>query len=112
MDDWEKFNEATLPERENFNSSLSMEDITEPDYKHGKRVSKDFKIKNLRDYHDLYLESDLTLLVNVFENFRDMCLGIYELEPIKLISASVLVWHAALKKTQVKLDVSTDVIML
>ena len=81
MDDWEKFNEATLPEREKFNSSLSMEDITGAHYKHGKRVSKDFKMKNLRDYHDLYLESDTTLLVDVFENFRDMCLGIYELDP-------------------------------
>ena len=81
MDDWEKVNKATLPERENFNSSLSMEDITEAHYKHGKRVSKDFKTKNLRDYNDLYLESDTTLLVDVFENFRDMCLGIYELDP-------------------------------
>ena len=81
MDDWEKVNKATLPERENFNSSLSMEDITEADYKHGKRVSKDFKTKNLRDYNDLYLESDTTLLVDVFENFRDMFLGIYELDP-------------------------------
>ena len=81
MDDWEKVNKATLPERENFNSSPSMEDITEADYKHGKRVSKDFKTKNLRDYNDLYLESDTTLLVDVFENFRDMCLGMYELDP-------------------------------
>ena len=81
MDDWEKFNEAALPEREKLNSSLSMEDITEAHYKHEKRVSKDFKMKNLRNYHDLYLESDTTLLVDVFENFRDMCLGMYELDP-------------------------------
>ena len=59
-------------------------------------------------YHDLYLKSDVLLLVDVFENFRKMPLGIYKLDPAKFISAPGL---AALKKTQVKLNLLTDVYM-
>ena len=65
MDDWEKFNEATLPEEEEFYRNLNMEEITDADYMHGKRVHKDFEIKNLGEYHDLYLESDTLLLADV-----------------------------------------------
>ena len=64
IDDWENFNETTLPEKEelysNF-SNLKMEDITDEDYMHGKRVCKDFEIKNLGEYHDLYLKSSTLL---------------------------------------------------
>ena len=54
-----------------------MEDITGADYIHAKRVCKDFKIKTLDKYHDLYLKSDTLLLADVFKNFRKMCLKIY-----------------------------------
>ena len=77
MDEWEKFNEATLPEKEEFYRNLNMEDITDADYTHGKRVCKDFEIKNLGEHHDLYLESDTLLLAHVFKNFRKMFLKIY-----------------------------------
>ena len=64
IDDWENFNETTLPEKEelysNF-SNLKMEDITDEDYMHGKRVCKDFEIKNLGEYHDLNLKSNTLL---------------------------------------------------
>ena len=70
MDDWENFNEATLPEKEEFYSNLNMEDITDEDCMHGERVCKDFEIKNLGEYHDLYLKSDTLLLADVFENLR------------------------------------------
>ena len=69
MDGWEKFNETTLHEKEEFYSNLNMEDITDEDYMHGKRVCNDFEIKNLGEYHDLYLKSDTLLLPDVFENF-------------------------------------------
>ena len=62
MDDWKKFNETTLPEKEEFYSNLNPEDITDADYMHGKRVCKDFETKKLGDYHDLYLKSDELLL--------------------------------------------------
>ena len=98
IDDWEKFNEATLPEKEEFYSKLNMEEITNADYIHGKRVCKDFEIKDLGEYHDLYLKSDTLLLADVFESFREMCLKIYQLDPAKFLSAPGLAWQAALKK--------------
>ena len=67
MDEWEEFTETSLPEE--FYSNLNKEDITDADYIHTKRVCQDFKIKNLGEYHDLYLKSDTLLLTNVFENF-------------------------------------------
>ena len=93
-DDWEKFNETALPEKEKSYRNLSLEDITDADYMHAKRVCKDFEMKNLGEYHDLYLKSDTLLLADGFENFRDLCLGIHELEPVKFISASGLAWQA------------------
>ena len=75
-----------------------MEDNTDADNMHAKRVYKDFKIKNLGEYHDLYLKSDTLLLADVFENFRIMCLKIYHLDPAKFLSAPGLAWQAALKK--------------
>ena len=77
MDVWEKFNEATLPEKEEFYSNLNIEEIPEVDYMHRKRVCKDFEIKSLGEYHDLYLKSDTLFLAHVFENFRKMSLTVY-----------------------------------
>ena len=89
-----------------------MEDITDAEYAHGKRVCKDFEIKNLGEYHDLFVQSDTLLLADVFENFRSMCIEIYKLHPAKFLSAPGLAWQAALKKTKVKLDLLTDIDML
>ena len=90
MDDWEKFNEATLPEKEEFYSNLNMEEIPEVDYMHRKRVCKDFEIKGLGEYHDLYLKSDTLLLADVFENFRKMSLKVYQFDPAKFIAAGFI----------------------
>ena len=106
MDDWEKFNEKSLPNKEDYYSHLNMEDITDAYYAHEKWVCKDFEIKHLGEYHDLYVESDTLLLVDVLENFRKLCIKIYELDPPKFLPAPGLAWQAALKKTKVKLDVS------
>ena len=89
-----------------------MEDIIDANYAHTKRVCKDFWIKNLGEYHDLYVQSDILLLADVFENFRNMCLKIYELNPAKFLSALGLAWQAAFKKTKVKLDLLTDINIL
>ena len=64
IDDWGKFNETSLPEKDDFYSRLNMEDITDADYVHEKRVCKDFEIINLGEYHDLYVQSDTLLLVS------------------------------------------------
>ena len=79
---------------------------------HAKRVCKDFEIKKLRECHDLYVQSDTLLLADVFENFRNMYLEIYELDPAKFLSVPGLAWQAALKKTKVKLDLLTNIDML
>ena len=98
MDDLEKVNEETLPEKEEFYRNLNIEDITHVGYIHAKRVCKDFDIKNLGEYHDLYLKSDVLLLVDFFENFKKMSLKIDELNPAKFISAPGLARQATLKK--------------
>ena len=77
-----------------------MEDINDADYAHTKRV---------REYHDLYLQSNTLLLADLFENFKIMCVKIYELDPTKFLSAPGLAWQADLKKTKVKLDLLTDI---
>ena len=87
-----------MPDKEDFYSSLNMEDITSVDYRHAKRVYKEFKINNLGDYQDLYVQSDTLLLAEVFENFRNKCIEIYELDPTHFISAPGLAWQAFLKK--------------
>ena len=61
-------------------------------------ICKDFEIKNLWEYHDLYVESDTLLLADVFENFRNLCIKMYELDSTKFLSAPGLAWQAALKK--------------
>ena len=89
-----------------------MEDITYTDYMHAKRVSKSFKIKNLCDYHDLFLQSDTLLLADVFKSFRNKCFEIYKLNPAHFLSAHGLTWQACLKKIGKELELLTDTDML
>ena len=81
MDDWEKFNEISISEKQHFYSHLNMRDIIDADYVHAKRLCKDFEIKNLGDNHDLYVQNVTLLVVDVFEIFRNMCLELNELDP-------------------------------
>ena len=112
MDSWEKFNEKSLLSKEDFYSNLNMEDIDDIDYRHGNNVFKGFKLENLGYYHDSYIQSDTLLLADVFENFRDMCLKQYELEPAIFLLLPGLAWQACLKKTNVELELLTDYDML
>ena len=90
MNDWERFNEIALSEKEKLYSNLNMEDITDVDYACAKKISKNSEIKILGEYHDLHLRSDVLLLADVFEDFRKMCLETFELGPAKFVSAPVL----------------------
>ena len=112
MDSWEKFNETSLPSKKDFYSNLNMEDIDDKDYRHGNNVFKGFKLENLGDYHDLYVQSDILLLADVFENLRDMCVKVYELDPAHFLSLPGLAWQACLKKTNIELELLTDYYML
>ena len=112
MDSWERFNEKLLPSKKDFYSNLNMEDINDIDYRHANNVFKRFKLKNLGDYHDLYVQSDTLLLADVFNNFRDMCIKEYELDPAHFLSSPGLAWQACLKKTNIELELLTDYDML
>ena len=81
MESWQRFDETSLPDKEAFYSNLNMEDITDVDHRHGKTVFEYLINKNLGDYHDLYVQSDTLLLGDVFENFRNICIKVYELDP-------------------------------
>ena len=87
MDNWEKFDETALPLKEAFYSNLNLEDISDEDYAHAQKVWDVFEINNLGEYHDLYVQSDALLLADVYENFRNMCIDIYELDPVHFMSA-------------------------
>ena len=89
-----------------------MENIDDIDYRHGNNVLKRFKLKNLGECHDLYIQSDTLLLADVFENFRNTCLKVYELDPTYFLLLPGLAWQACLKKTNVKLELLTDYDML
>ena len=89
-----------------------MENIDDIDYRHGNNVFKKVKLKNLGEYHDLYVQSDTLLLADVFENFRDMCIKVYEVDPAHFLSLPGLAWQACLEKTNVKLELLTDYDML
>ena len=112
MDSWGRFDETSLPDKESFYSNFNLESITDEDYMHAQKVWKVFKIKNLEEYHDLYVQSDTLLLADVYENFRDVCIGIYELDPAHVLSTPGLAWQACLKKTEAKLELLTDNDML
>ena len=112
MNIWERFSEISLPSKKDFYSNLNMEDIDDIDYRHGNNVFKGFKLENIGDYHDLYVQSDTLLLADVFENFRDMCIKEYELDPAHFLSLPGLAWQACLKKTNIELELLTDYDML
>ena len=112
MDSWEKFNETSLSHKNIFYSELSLEDINDKDYLHAQKVWDVFEIRNLGEYHDLYVQTDTLLLADVYEKFRDKCIEIYGLDPSYFYSAPGLAWQACLKKTDVKLELLTDYQML
>ena len=87
MDNWEQFNEASLPPKKAFYSEFNLEDITDKNYARAQKVREVFGIRELGEYHDLYVQTDTLLLADIFENFRNMCLNIYELDPVHFVSA-------------------------
>ena len=89
-----------------------MFSISEEDYQHVQKVWKEFGIHNLGDNHDLYLRTDVVLLANVYEAFRDTCLKHYKLDPAHFYTSPGLAWKACLKCTGIKLELLTDLDML
>ena len=112
MNSWSKYNETRNISFKKYYSKLNLKNITEKDYIHSQKVWIIFKIKDLGEYTDLYVRSDTLQLADVFENFRNMCLDIYGLDPSKFVSTPNLAWQTCLKKTNVKLELITDIDML
>ena len=110
MDSFDKFDEK-LPLKKEFYSLLNDEHISDKDYEHAQNVWNTFNLKNMGEYHDLYLKSDILLLADVFENFRKTCLQYYKLDPCHYFTSPGLSWDAMLKMTDIKLELMTDVDM-
>ena len=89
-----------------------MEDITDVDYRHAKRALKSLSNKNLGDYHDLYVQSDTLLLADVFENCRNMCIKVYELDPTHFFICTRISMASMFEENMCKIELLTDVDML
>ena len=115
MGSWEKFDETTLPTKEVFHSYLNLEDISDEGYVRPQKVWGVFEIKNLGEYHDVYVNSYMWYIIACrcgSKIFGNKCLEIYELDPIHFVSPPGLAWQAYLKKTGVKLESIADYDML
>ena len=77
---------------------MNLKDITDKDYSYAQKIFEEFELKNLGHYHGLYVQSDILLLADVFENFRNKCIEIYEIDPAHFLSGPRLVWPACLKR--------------
>ena len=112
MDDFEKFKKQSLPKKTSFFSRLKQEKVSEKDFEHAQKVWREFKLKNMGEYHDLYLKTDVLLLADVMENFRKLCEKHYGLDPAHFFTVPGMAWDAMLKITGIKLELLEDVDML
>ena len=112
MNDWKKFEETELPSNNEFYSNLNLRNISKEDIKHAQNVWNTFNIKNIGEYHDLYVQSDTTQLADTFEQFRTVCLKEYKLDPAYFCTTPGLAIEACLKLTHVKLELLADIDMV
>ena len=108
MTDFSKLNATSLPPKEAFYSQLNDNHISDKDYDHVKKVWKACDCKTMKDYHDLYLQTDVLLLADVMTEFRKTCKKTYGLEALHYYTSPGLVWDAMLKYTKTELDLISD----
>ena len=104
VDSWSKLDDTCLPSKFEFYNSLTDEKISDEDYMHAKNIWNTFGIKTLGEYSDLYLKTDVGILADVFENFRDLCLSTLQLDPAHYMTAPGFAFDCMLKYTNVKLE--------
>ena len=104
MCSFECFQEQHLPAKDSFKSHLKPDEISDADYDFAHEVWQIFKCKTLKDYHDLYLKSDVLLLADVFNNFQKTCLAAYALDQAPYLSAPGLSWASMLTQTEIELE--------
>ena len=107
MDSWGRFEETNLPPASSFYSKLNMSGVSDQDYEHACKVWRDFGIRNLGEYHDLYLRTDVILLVNVFESFRKVCLDNYWIGSSPLLYSPRIVMESLFKENRYKIRSTT-----
>lgn len=103
--------EEKLPTQEQFYSQLIESNISDEDYAHARNVWEAFDLKTLGEYSDLYMQTDILLLADVFENFRETCYTIYGLDPAHYLTAPSLSFDAMLKYTKIEIELLTDIDM-
>ena len=108
----EKLKETVLPSKDDFYSHLYGSHISDEDYDHAKNVWEIFNIKTLGEYSDRYLKTDVIILVNIFEDFRNLDLSIYKLDPAHYYTLPGLSWDAMLRYTKIELELLTEMDML
>ena len=111
MTSFKKFEEEQLPEKKWFYNDLNESHISDDDYTHAQNVWEKLNIKNMGEYHDLYLKTDVLLLADVFEKFRDLSMQTYGLDPAYYISLPSYSWDSMLKFTGIELELLTDIDM-
>ena len=112
MDSIEKLKDTKPPPQQAFYSKLSGHGINNYCYNHVLNVWKTFKMKTLKEYHEVYNITDVLLLADIFENFRDICLKNYGLDPVYYYTAPGLAWDAMLKMTNINLELLSNIDML
>ena len=111
MDSFNRFEETELPPIKEFYSVLNKTDISITEYQHAREVWDTFKTKNLGEYHDLYLKTDVLLSADVFENYRKNCLNYYGVDPCHYFTSPGLAWDAMLRMTKVELELISQIDM-
>ncbi|XP_067208470.1 uncharacterized protein, partial [Linepithema humile] len=112
VDSVDKLRDTSLPSRESFYSSLTGETVSESDYAHATNVWQTFSIEDLDQYSDLYLKTDVLLLADIFQNFRNMSIKSYGLDPAHYYTLPGYTWDAMMKYTRVKFELLTDIDMV
>lgn len=103
--------EKNLPQRHCFFDDLNNKDISEDDYRWAKFIFQKFKCVTFKDYLRLYLDCDVMLLADVFENFRNLSMNYFELDPVNFYTSPSLTFTAGLKVTGVTIELLTDIDM-
>ena len=111
IDSFNRFSENKLPTKDNFYSRRNDEHISDKQNAYAHKIWNTFNLKNMGEYHDLYLKSDILLLADVFENFRKTCMQYYKLDPCHYFTSPGLSWDAMIKMTDIKLELITDIDM-
>ncbi|XP_051157441.1 uncharacterized protein LOC127279246 [Leptopilina boulardi] len=112
IDSREKLDETELPSKEKFYSTLNDSNVSDEDYAHAQKVWSEFNCQNLGDYVYLYMQTDVLLLADIFENFRSQCLIAYGLDAAHYYTTPGLTWDAMLKYTNIRLELLTDIDMV